>query len=145
MKKLDKSIRTELAWVAGGLAVGDVLMCVVFALLHAFDYTVPLGALWGSAFAWLSIFLLAIYVQKAADASDSEKVIAQNRLRATYSLRMLMMAAAIVAGVVIPFFHYIAAIIPFLIPQPVLMLRRRAVRAKNQKTVQEAQRGDEQA
>lgn len=143
--KLDKSIRTELAFVAAGLAVGDVLACVVFALLHAFDYTVALGALWGSLFAWLSIFMLAIYVQKAADASEAEKAIAQNRLRASYSLRMLLMAAAIVASVVIPFLNYIAALIPFLIPQPVLMLRRRAVRSKNRRMAQEASKEEKQA
>lgn len=143
--KLDKSIRTELAFVAAGLAVGDVLVCVVFALLHAFDYTVALGALWGSLFAWLSIFMLAIYVQKAADASEAEKAIAQNRLRASYSLRMLLMAAAIVASVVIPFLNYIAALIPFLIPQPVLMLRRRAVRSKNRRMAQEASKEEKQA
>ena len=143
--KLDKSIRTELAFVAAGLAVGDVLVCVVFALLHAFDYTVALGALWGSLFAWLSIFMLAIYVQKAANASEAEKAIAQNRLRASYSLRMLLMAAAIVASVVIPFLNYIAALIPFLIPQPVLMLRRRAVRSKNRRMAQEASKEEKQA
>lgn len=143
--KLDKSIRTELAFVVGGLVVGDVLICVVFALLHAFDYTVALGALWGSLFAWLSIFLLAVYVQKAADASEEEKPIAQNRLRATYSLRMFLMAAAIVASVVIPFLNYIAALIPFLIPQPVLMLRRRVVRKKGQRAAQEASKEADQA
>lgn len=135
--KLDKSIRTELTFVAVGLAVGDVLTCVVFALLHAFDYTVALGALWGSVFAWLSIFMLAIYVQKVADSSEEEKPLAQKRLRSSYSLRMLLMVAAIVAGIILPFLNYIAALIPFLIPQPVLMFRRRVVRKKGQRAAQE--------
>lgn len=143
--KLDKSIRTELTFVAVGLAVGAVLTCVVFALLHAFDYTVALGALWGSVFAWLSIFMLAIYVQKVADSSEEEKPLAQKRLRSSYSLRMLLMVAAIVAGIILPFLNYIAALIPFLIPQPVLMFRRRVVRKKDQCVAQEATKEADQA
>ena len=82
--KLEPSIRTELRFVAGGLLIGDALICAVFALLNKFDYTVPLGALWGSVFAWLSIFLLALRVQKVADSEGEEKALAQKRLRSSY-------------------------------------------------------------
>ena len=53
--KLNNAIRRQLVFVAAGLAVGDALICAVFALLHKFDYTVPLGAVWGSAFAFLNV------------------------------------------------------------------------------------------
>ena len=79
--KLNNAIRRELVFVAAGLAVGDALICAVFALLHKFDYTVPLGAVWGSAFAFLNVYLLALRVQKVADSEDADKKIAQNRLR----------------------------------------------------------------
>lgn len=128
MKKLDASIRTELIFVAAGLAVADALICLVFALFGGFDYTVPLGALWGSAFAWLSMFLLALRVQKAADATDPDaQKLAQLKIRSSYLGRMMLMVFAIIVGIVVPFFNYIAALIPFLIPKPVLMLRRRVV------------------
>lgn len=128
--KLDRSIRTELAFVAAGLAAGTCLICVVFALLHRFDYTVLLGALWGSAFAFLSIFLLALRVQKVAESDDEEKKLAQKRLRTSYFGRMMLMVFAIVVGVIAPFFNYISALVPFLLPQPVLMLRRSIVTAR---------------
>ena len=38
--KLEPSIRTELRFVAGGLLIGDALICAVFALLNKFDYAV---------------------------------------------------------------------------------------------------------
>ena len=98
--KLNNAIRRELVFVAAGLAVGDALICAVFALLNKFDYTVPLGALWGSVFAWLSIFLLALRVQKVADSEGEEKALAQKRLRSSYFARMLLMVAAVVVGVV---------------------------------------------
>lgn len=136
--KLEPSIRTELRFVAGGLLIGGALICAVFALLNKFDYTVPLGALWGSVFAWLSIFLLALRVQKVADSEGEEKALAQKRLRSSYFARMLLMVAAVVVGVVAPCFHYVAALVPFLVPQPVLMLRRSIVTARAKRAAKQS-------
>ena len=138
MNKLSKDIRHELLYVAVGLLVSCGLICGVFALLGRFSYTVPLGALWGSVFAWLSIFLLALRVQKVADSEGEEKALAQKRLRSSYFARMLLMVAAIVVGVVAPCFHYVAALVPFLVPQPVLMLRRSIVTARAKRAAKQS-------
>ena len=140
--KLNNAIRRELVFVAAGLAVGDALICAVFALLHKFDYTVPLGAVWGSAFAFLNVYLLALRVQKVADSEDADKKIAQNRLRSSYFGRMMLMVFAIVVGVIVPCFHYISALIPFLIPQPVMMLRRAIVTAREKRGADNSDKGE---
>lgn len=140
--KLNNAIRRELVFVAVGLAVGDALICAVFALLHKFDYTVPLGAVWGSAFAFLNVYLLALRVQKVADSEDADKKIAQNRLRSSYFGRMMLMVFAIVVGVIVPWFHYISALIPFLIPQPVMMLRRAIVTAREKRGADNSDKGE---
>ena len=140
--KLNNAIRRELVFVAAGLAVGDALICAVFALLHKFDYTVPLGAVWGSAFAFLNVYLLARRVQKVADSEDADKKIAQNRLRSSYFGRMMLMVFAIVVGVFVPWFHYISALIPFLIPQPVMMLRRAIVTAREKRGADNSDKGE---
>lgn len=140
--KLNNAIRRELVFVAAGLAVGDALICAVFALLHKFDYTVPLGAVWGSAFAFLNIYLLALRVQKVADSEDADKKIAQNRLRSSYFGRMMLMVFAIVVGVIVPWFHYISALIPFLIPQPLMMLRRAIVTAREKRGADNSDKGE---
>lgn len=140
--KLNNAIRRELVFVAAGLAVGDALICAVFALLHKFDYTVPLGAVWGSAFAFLNVYLLALRVQKVADSEDADKKIAQNRLRSSYFGRMMLMVFAIVVGVIVPWFHYISALIPFLIPQPVMMLRRAIVAAREKRGADNSDKGE---
>jgi ATP synthase I chain len=140
--KLNNAIRRELVFVAAGLAVGDALICAVFALLHKFDYTVPLGAVWGSAFAFLNVYLLALRVQKVADSEDADKKIAQNRLRSSYFGRMMLMVFAIVVGVIVPWFHYISALIPFLIPQPVMMLRRAIVTAREKRGADNSDKGE---
>ena len=133
--KLNNAIRRELVFVAAGLAVGDALICAVFALLHKFDYTVPLGAVWGSAFAFLNVYLLAL-------REDADKKIAQNRLRSSYFGRMMLMVFAIVVGVIVPWFHYISALIPFLIPQPVMMLRRAIVTAREKRGADNSDKGE---
>ncbi len=140
--KLNNAIRRELVFVAAGLAVGDALICAVFALLHKFDYTVPLGAVWGSAFAFLNVYLLALRVQKVADSEDADKKIAQNRLRSSYFGRMMLMVFAIVVGVIVPWFHYISVLIPFLIPQPVMMLRRAIVTAREKRGADNSDKGE---
>lgn len=140
--KLNNAIRRELVFIAAGLAVGDALICAVFALLHKFDYTVPLGAVWGSAFAFLNVYLLALRVQKVADSEDADKKIAQNRLRSSYFGRMMLMVFAIVVGVIVPWFHYISALIPFLIPQPVMMLRRAIVTAREKRGADNSDKGE---
>lgn len=140
--KLNNAIRRELVFVAAGLAVGDALICAVFALLHKFDYTVPLGAVWGSAFAFLNVYLLALRVQKVADSEDADKKIAQNRLRSSYFGRMMLMVFAIIVGVIVPWFHYISALIPFLIPQPVMMLRRAIVTAREKRGADNSDKGE---
>ena len=140
--KLNNAIRRELVFVAAGLAVGDALICAVFALLHKFDYTVPLGAVWGSAFAFLNVYLLALRVQKVADSEYADKKIAQNRLRSSYFGRMMLMVFAIIVGVIVPWFHYISALIPFLIPQPVMMLRRAIVTDREKRGADNSDKGE---
>ena len=83
----------------------------------------------------IGIFLLALRVQKVAESSEEEKKLAQKQLRTSYFGRIMLMVFAIVVGVIAPFFNYISTLVPFLLPQPVLMLRRAIVtrREKQQK------------
>ena len=137
MKQLNKDVRGELLYVLVGELVCDGLLCLAFALLHYFNYTVLLGALWGTAFAMLNLYLLARRVQRIADAGEADKASAQKQLKASYLGRIMLMALAIVAGVLVPWFHYIAVLVPFLVPQPVMMIRRAAVSKKQSSTVEQ--------
>ena len=64
---------------------------------------------------------------------EAEKELAQKRLRSSYFIRMLILVAAVVAGIALPFLNYIAALVPFLVPQPVMMLRKAIVSRRAQK------------
>mgnify|MGYP004463602609 FL=1 len=131
--KLEKSMRAELGYIAVGLAICDALVCGVFAALGKFDYTVVLGALWGSVFAFLGMYLLARRVQKLSDMENEQaQQTAKGQLTASYYGRIMLMVFAVVVGVIAPCFQYIAVVVPFLAPQPVMLLRRALTRRKNQ-------------
>lgn len=116
--KIQKTILRETAKLACGLLVADALMCGVYALLGHFDYTVPLGALWGTLGAVLNFLLLGVTMQKATERESGQK----KTVQLSYSLRMLMMAAFCIAGILLPFFQTFAVIIPFLLATPIILL-----------------------
>ena len=118
--KIQKAVLTETKHIAVGVAIGDAVICIVFALLRKFDYTVPLGALLGSVFAVGCFFLLGLSVQKAMELGEGT----QKYMRATYTGRMLLYVVCILLGVLLPCFHSVAAIVPLCLPQLVIYAMR---------------------
>lgn len=141
MRHLSKDMRNELRYVLLGELVCGGAVCAVFALLHRFRYTVPLGYVWGSVFAMLNLYLLARRVQRIAESGEADKAAAQKQLKASYLERIMIMALAIVLGVIVPWFHYIAVLIPFLVPQPVMLLRKTILSAREKKNDAKEQGG----
>ena len=104
--KVQKAVLKETEHIAIGVLIADVIMCIVFALLKKFDYTVVLGALLGTGIAVANFFFLGVTLQKAVGMQE----FASKYVRQSYSLRM--------------FFHPVAAIIPLLMPQFVIYAMR---------------------
>ena len=73
---------------------------------------------------------------KAVFSQPTDKAAAQKQLKASYLGRIMIMAFAVVTGVLVPWFHYIAVLVPFLAPQPIMMIRRavRSARARRDDT-----------
>ena len=63
--KVQKAVLKETGHIAIGVLIADVIMCIVFALLKKFDYTVVLGALLGTGIAVANFFFLGVTLQKA--------------------------------------------------------------------------------
>ena len=110
--KLSPSVKKELGHIVLGVLIGDAIMIAVFAVLKRLDHTVLLGALLGSAAAIGNFLLMCLAVQKAMDNPDRAKAIVQG----SYGKRMLGMVAVMVIGLVVPWFHTVAVLIPFLLP-----------------------------
>ena len=98
-------------------AVLTALAGGVFYLFHAFDYTVLFGLLlgWGAGVAGLSMF------QKMAERAEKNKE--ENKkdpksLGIFYSVRLLIIAAAVVCAVLVPFIDAVATIVALVMVTP---------------------------
>ena len=69
-------------------------------------------------------------MQRLADGTEEEQALARQKLKSSYLGRIMLMAFAIIVGILVPWFHYIAVVVPFLVPQPVMLIRRSIVSAR---------------
>ena len=112
----DNAILKETKHIAIGVLIGDVIMCVVFALFKRFDLSVVLGAVLGSVFAVGNIWYLGVSIKKTLKKGEG----AQSYFRKTYIIRMLLHAVCIAAAALIPFINTLAGIVPLFFPKIVI-------------------------
>ena len=122
---IQPAVRKETRHVAIGTGICVVLMWVVFAILHAvtpeqipFDYTVILGGLGGGIIAVLNFFLMGLTVQKVVSLEDEGQ--ARNKMKASYSQRMLLQLLWGIAAIAAPRFQFAAGLLPLLFPNIVI-------------------------
>lgn len=119
--EIQPAVKKETKRVAVMMVAGVALMFAGFCVLHLivpdivpFDYTVILGGIAGGVIAVLNFFLMGLTVQKVAAAPDEDS--ARNKMRASYTQRMLFQLLWVVLAIVIPCFQFAAGIIPLFIP-----------------------------
>lgn len=154
--KVQPAVRKESIKILIGCSVLSICMVLIFFLIGQFDYTVILGAVWGTLAASFNFFLMALSVQRAAetmngvsmpsyeekDAQEAEKETSKNtpakdvaaevpeirqakrRMQASYTGRMMLLGAAAVLGILLPFLHSVAALVPLMFPQLVVMVNK---------------------
>lgn len=120
--QMEETVKLEVVRIAKGTILGTILLYLAFALGHlAFPAMVPFGyqvVLAGAAGAAVAIgnFLgLAVTVQKIADDPDPAQ--AKQRMKVSYSRRMLLQAAWVAVAALLPCFDLIAGIVPLLFPR----------------------------
>ncbi|MDD7740397.1 MAG: ATP synthase subunit I [Fusicatenibacter sp.] len=119
--KVQPAVKKETQRVIAYTGIGVVLMWIVFGIVSSvmperavFDYTVILGGIGGGIIAVLNFFLMGLTVQKVASMEDEEA--ARNRMKASYSQRMLLQMLWVVAAIAAPCFQFVAGILPLLFP-----------------------------
>lgn len=89
------------------------------AAFHRFSMAAVWGALLGAAAAIGNFAYLAVSVQKAAAAeADRARLI----MRSSYTMRMLINIAAVVLGLVLDVFDWLAVLIPILLPRATILV-----------------------
>lgn len=154
MMQLEPAVKQETARIALGTAVLACVMMLVFLILGKFDMTVLWGTLLGYAAAIANFFLMALTVQKAVTSMKDEPAppapipenengdeeetpgpalskAARARVQASYTRRMLLLAAVGIIALTVDCFHPVATLICFLFPRLVISLL--AIAEKKQK------------
>lgn len=115
---MTKKVKTDVLHVAiCDFALGGI-MVLIFALAGHFSLDVVWGALYGCAFVSLSFLQLAISVSKNIKKDPKN---AQARVSATYTFRLLCVAAMIIVAVKVPFINWVSACVPLIYNQTVIM------------------------
>ena len=120
MKRLDPVIKRETLYIGAWVLILSGIMQAIFLIIGKWDYTVLLGNLLTGSASVLNFLLMALTVQKAVDKDEKD---AKTAMKASQSLRNLMMFAIIAVGVLVPCFNIWTSIIPVFFPRISMLLR----------------------
>ena len=123
-KKKDEPIYQEIRSLSPYfLIISGVFLAVTIVLCCAmqFDYTLPVGAVYGTITAAANFLLLGKTAQKALK-KRSEKA-ANTYMSTMYALRYLGLFVLLTIGALAPFISLITAIIPLFFPKIAILIR----------------------
>ncbi len=120
MKKLDPVVKSETIYIASISFILSLLLQSIFLIIGKWDYTILLGNIYGLIVTVGNFLLLGITVQNAVkkDPEDAKK-----QIKASQSLRLLLLFVCAIIGYIIPIFNILAVIIPYLFPRIAVSLR----------------------
>ncbi len=121
MQKIDKTILKETAYISAVSLILSILMQAVFLFFSFWDYTVILGNLLGLTASVGNFFLMGLTIQKALTKEEEKE--ARNLIKLSQSGRLMLLFGVAAIGCLIPVFHSIATVIPYLFPRIAVMLR----------------------
>ena len=120
MKKTDPTVKKETLWLGLWVLCGCVLMHGVFLLLGRWSLSVLWGSLLGALGAVGNFYLLGRTVQSAVDRDQDR---ARSLLKLSQTYRLLGLLVVVVIGVVLPYFHTVAVILPLFFPRLAFFFR----------------------
>lgn len=120
MAKIDETVKKETGYIALWVLIFSLLMQAVFLLLRRWDYTVLLGNLLSGALGICNFLLMGLAVQSAVNKEEKE---AKETMRASQSLRTLLLFVVVAIGVLLDCFNTVAVIIPLFFPRIAIAIR----------------------
>ena len=126
--KLQKAVKKEAGIIAIAVAVGVLVMYLVFFCLHMvvpdwapFDIKVIVGGIGGYLIAVGNFFWMAVSVQKVASIEDEDR--ARKTMGVSYRYRTMIQFLWVILSIVLPFINPVAGIAPLFVPSIVIKLR----------------------
>ncbi len=118
--KIDDAVKRETKYIAIGSVILSVLMESIFLIAQHWSYAVILGNLLGIIAAVGNFFLMGLTVQSAVGLEQKD---ASAKMKASQTLRMFMLFAIAILGVLAPCFNILAVLISLFFPRIVIMCR----------------------
>lgn len=114
LNRIDPTIKRDTKYIALVVVILTALMESVFLIIGKWDITVLLGGLLGAGTAILNFFMMGMSVQKAV---EKDKKDASGVMKASHSLRMVMLVVICAVAALLPgVFNLIATMVPLLFP-----------------------------
>lgn len=120
MKKIDSTVLRETVYVALCVTALTAIVELVFLIIGRWDMPVLYGGLLGVLGSVVNFFLMGITVQSAVGMDDSAM---RRRVRISWLLRMLLIAAVVILGALLPCFNVIATILPLFLLKIAFFIR----------------------
>ena len=120
MPKLDPVVKKETSYVAVWVLAGCLMTQGVCLVLGWWSLSVLLGSVLGGLTAVGNFLLMCQMVQKAVLQTPKQ---AQNTVKLSQGLRLMMQGLMLVLAAVIPVFNIWTAAIPLLIPRIAISVR----------------------
>ena len=117
--RLQSASQREVKRIACGTAVGGVLLIAVMFLLSllgigTFDYRVIIGVIGGCIVAVINFTMMCLTIQRAVNIGEQKAMKAF--IQGSYNGRLFLQAAWIVGAYLMPWTNVLAAAIPLLFP-----------------------------
>lgn len=118
-----KLVFKETAIVLMGQAICVGIMLGVFALLGKFNIAVLLGGVFGATLAAANFFFMAITASLAADkAMDQDIEGGRKLMKASYPVRILILAVILIALAKSGICNVVALVLPLVFVRPILTI-----------------------
>lgn len=118
-----KLVLKETAIILLSEAICVAAMIGIYALLGFYDTDVLLGGIAGALIAAANFFFMAMMTQLAADRAENQDVEGGKKLlKASYPIRLLVLALILIACGKSGFFNVLALVLPLVFVRPILMI-----------------------
>ena len=120
MRKIDKVVLQETAYIAIWTLLLSVLMQAVFLIVGAWELSVLLGNLYSGVAVIFNFFMIGLTVQKAVTKEESD---AKRFVKMSGTVRMLFLFVVTVVGVILKCFNTWSVVLPLVFPRIGVLFR----------------------
>ena len=131
MQKINETVKKETIYISAVTIALSGVMQAIFVLIGRWDYTVLLGNALSVVAAIGNFLLMGLTVQSALDMEAAD---AKKKMKASQTVRMLLLFCVAALGTALEIFNTITVIVPLFFPRIAAQIRP-LFKKKNEKEI----------